>query len=321
VHAVTPHGRWIWGLSGLATAAVLAVPGARLLSHPGADGQHMTPTSTATRTISLSQPITSLDVQSQDGSVRVQAGSGRGVHIIELISYDKSVSPQPRVEDSVSGGRLTLADPVCSTSDCAVSFVVTVPATVPVTVASDGGAVAISGVAGANVESGGAPVTLARLTGLLTVDTDGGSLDLNGLAGPLHADTGGGPMTATGINGPATISTEGGLLAVNGLTGALQADSAGGPVVLRDLGSQTAGISTGGGSAQVAFAAAPELVTLSTDGGPATLAVPRGAYALNTDSDGGPQSVRVSSDPSAARSLTVTSGGGSLAVGPAGAGQ
>jgi hypothetical protein len=321
VHAVTPHGRWIWGLSGLATAAVLAVPGARLLSHPGADGQHMTPTSTATRTISLSQPITSLDVQSQDGSVRVQAGSGRGVHIIELISYDKSVSPQPRVEDSVSGGRLTLADPVCSTSDCAVSFVVTVPATVPVTVASDGGAVAISGVAGANVESGGAPVTLARLTGTLTVDTDGGSLDLNGLTGPLHADTGGGPMTATGINGPATISTEGGLLAVNGLTGALQADSAGGPVVLRDLGSQTAGISTGGGSAQVAFAAAPELVTLSTDGGPATLAVPRGAYALNTDSDGGPQSVRVSSDPSAARSLTVTSGGGSLAVGPAGAGQ
>jgi len=316
VRTVTAHGRWIWGLSGLATAAVLAVPGARLLTHPGADGQHMTPTNTATRTVSLVQPITSLDVQSQDGSVRVQAGTGRGVQIIELISYDKSVSPQPRVEDSVSGGRLTLADPVCSASDCAVSFVVTVPATVPVTVSSNGAPVAISGVAGANVESGGAPVNLARLTGLLTVDTDGGSLDLNGLTGPLHADTGGGPMTATGINGPATISTEGGSLAVTGLTGPLQADSAGGPVVLRNLGSQTAGISTGGGSGQVTFAAAPELVTLSTDGGPATLDVPSGSYALNTDSDGGPQSVRVSADPSASRSLTVTSGGGALELDP-----
>ena len=93
MRTVTAHGRWIWGLSGLATAAVLAVPGARLLTHPGADAQHVTPANTATRTISLAQPITSLDVQSQDGSVRVQAGPGRGVHIIELISYDKSVSP------------------------------------------------------------------------------------------------------------------------------------------------------------------------------------------------------------------------------------
>jgi hypothetical protein len=322
VHAVTAHGRWIWGLSGLATAAVLAVPGARLLTHPGADGQHMTPTNTATRTISLVQPITSLDVQSQDGSVRVQAGTGHGVQIIELISYDKSVSPQPRVEDSVSGGRLTLADPVCSTSDCAVSFVVTVPATVPVTVTSNGAPVAISGVAGANVESGGAPVTLARLTGLLTVDTDGGSLDLNGLTGPLHADTGGGPMTATGINGPATISTEGGSLAVNGLTGSLQADSAGGPAALTDIRAQTATVTTGGGSGRLVFHIVPELVNLSTDGGPALLDVPGGPYALNADSDGGPELVRgVTADPSAARSITVTSGGGPLTVGPAGDGQ
>lgn len=321
MRTVTAHGRWIWGLSGLATAAVLAVPGARLLTHPGADGQHMTPANTATRTISLVQPITSLDVQSQDGSVRVQAGTGHGVQIIELISYDKSVSPQPRVEDSVSGGRLTLADPACSTIDCAVSFVVTVPATVPVTVSSNGAPVAISGVAGANVESGGAPVTLARLTGPLTVDTDGGSLDLNGLAGPLHADTGGGPMTATGIDGAATISTEGGSLAVNGLTGTLQADSAGGPAALTGIRAQTATVTTGGGSGRLVFHTVPELVNLSTDGGPAALDVPGGPYALNADSDGGPESVRISADPAASRSLTVTSGGGPLAIGPAGAGQ
>jgi hypothetical protein len=315
------RGRLVWGLSGLATAAVLAVPGARLLTHPGADVQHATPANAVTRTVSVSQSITSLDVQSQDGPVRVQAGSGPGVHITELISYDKSAGPPPRVQDSVSGGRLTVADPVCATSDCGVSFMVTVPSTVFTTVTSNGAPVAISGAAGANVDSGGAPVTLASLTGPLTVTTDGGSLDLTSLTGSLHADTGGGPLSATWIDGAATVSTDGGGLTVNGLTGPLQADSGGGPVMVTGIRAQTATITTAGGSARVVFHAAPQLVDLSTDGGPASLDVPTGPYALNADSDGGPESVRIATDPSAARSLTVTSGGGPLVIGTAGAGQ
>jgi hypothetical protein len=315
------RGRLVWGLSGLATAAVLTLPGARLLTHLGADVQHATPSGAVTRTVSVSQPITSLDVQSQDGPVRVQAGSGPGVHITELISYDKSAGPLPRVQDSVSGGRLTVADPVCATSDCGVSFLVTVPPAVPVSVTSMGGPVAVSGVGSGFVESGGGPVTLASLTGALTVDTDGGSLGLTGLTGSLHADTGGGPLSATGISGQATISTDGGQLAVTGLTGPLQADSGGGPAILTGIRAQTATITTGGGSARVVFHAVPRLVNLSTDGGPASLNVPGGPYALNADSDGGPESVRIAANPSASRSLTVTSGGGSLMIGTAGAGQ
>ena len=69
------------------------------------------------------------------------------------------------------------------------------------------------------------------------------------------------------------------------------------------------------------FHTVPELVNLSTDGGPASLDVPGGPYALNADSDGGPESVHVATNPSASQSLTVTSGGGPLTVGLAGAGQ
>jgi hypothetical protein len=46
--------------------------------------------------------------------------------------------------------------------------------------------------------------------------------------------------------------------------------------------------------------------------------VPGGPYALNATSDGGgPQSVGIATDPAAHRSITVTSGGGSLEIEPA----
>jgi hypothetical protein len=315
VHAVTARSRWVWALSGLATAAVLAVPGARLLTSPGL---HIQPGQNAavTRHFSPSVPITSLDVQSPGGLVQIRAGSGPGVAVTERISYDKPAEA-PAVQNSVSRGRLTLADPACDTSDCSVSFTVTVPSTMFATVTTEGGPVVISGLAGADVDSGGAPVTLSHISGTLTVGTDGGMLRLTGVTGTVHADTGGGPLSAAGIDGLATISTDGGALNVNGLTGSLQADSGGGPATLTGVSAPAAIITTGGGAGRVVFAAAPTLVTLSTDGGPAALGVPGGPYALNTDSDGGPQSVSVASDLSASRSLTVNSGGGSLTVAPA----
>ena len=150
----------------------------------------------------------------------------------------------------------------------------------PLTVSTDGGSLQLNGTAEANVDSGGGPVTAAQIDGLLTVSTDGGSLQLNGLAGPLRADTGGGPLFMQGVN------------------------------------AATATVSTGGGSARIDFSVAPDTVTLRTDGGPAMLAVPGGPYALTAESDGGPQSVGIATDPAARRSITVTSGGGSLQIGP-----
>ena len=35
MRAVAGPGRWVWGLSGLITAAAIAVPGARLIASPG----------------------------------------------------------------------------------------------------------------------------------------------------------------------------------------------------------------------------------------------------------------------------------------------
>ena len=281
MRAVAAPGRWVWGLSGLVTMALLAVPGARLITTPGDPGPDPGPMAAVTRHVTVPQPVTSLTVQSSAGWVQVAAGPVSRVHVTETISYADQAGGPPAVTQSVSGGRLSLGDPACVTSDCLVGFAVTVPSDVAVTVATSGDPVTVSGVAGANLNSDGGAVNATRIGGPLTVTTGGGSLTLNGLTGPLYAATDGGTLIARGVS------------------------------------AATATVSTGGGPGQIAFSAAPASVRLSTDGGPLMLIVPGGPYALSAESDGGPQQVGIATDPAARVSITVNSGGGPLQVEPA----
>jgi len=279
VRAVTAPGRWVWGVSGLVTAAAIAVPGTYLITAAGTYHGGAPPQSAVTRTVTVPQPVTGLTVQTYGGQALVVTGPVGRVQVTETISYDPQVGP-PAVTESVADGRLSLGDPACAESDCNVDFKVTVPPDVTVIAATQGGALVVSGTAGANLDSGG---------------------------GDVHA---------TRIDGPLTVTTGGGNLMVSGLTGALRADTAGGNLIVRGVTAATATVTTGGGDAAVAFAAAPDTVTVSTDGGAALLTVPGGPYALTADSDGGSQMVGIATDPAARPSLTVTSGGGPLQIEP-----
>ena len=310
MHAVAGPGRWVWGLSGLVTAALLAVPGARLITMTGGPSNvQVQPQAIMIRTLTVPQPVTSLTVQSYGGQVQVMAGPVSRVHVTETIMYDSpggvvSAVPEPvsggrpsqadgnqaagvpAVPESVSGGRLSLGDPACASSDCAVNFTVTVPSDVTVTVATQGGGpVSVSGIAGADLNSDGGPVRATRIGGPLTVTTGGGPLTVSGLTGPLRADTDGGTLIARGV------------------------------------AAATATVTTGGGPAQIAFSAAPAAATVSTDGGPALLTVPGGPYALTADSGGGPQQVGIATDPGARSSLAINSGGGPLIIEPPAGGR
>jgi hypothetical protein len=289
MHTVTPspspspsrsRTRWLWGLSGLATVAVVGIPAVRLITF-GPTAPAPAPAYTMVRTVTVSQPVTSLSVQSYGMPVQVKADPVRHVQVTEMIQYDPKAGP-PGVTQSVSDGHLTLADPVCDTSDCAVTFAVTVPADVAVAVASEGAPVIVSGTAGANVDSGGAPVRVTAIHGPLTVSTDGDELVVNGLTGPLEADTGGGNVWA------------------------------------QDVDSSTATVITSGGDARLGFTAPVSTLVVSTDGGAATMAVPGGPYALTADNNGGgPETVEIPVSSAAHRSITVTSGGGPLVIVPA----
>jgi hypothetical protein len=281
VRPVGRASRWAWGLCGLATAAAVAVPGTRLIVSAGdspaqaaAVGQrHVIRIPVLTRTIPVPQPVTSLNVQDYGGLIQVMTAHVTHVQVTENIAYDGRA---PDVVESVSGGRLSLADPACATWTCSVSFTVVVPPGVTVTAA--GGAISISGTSGANLDSDG------------------------------------GPVTATNIDGPLTVSTHGGPLQINGLTGPLSASTAGGPVVATHVTAATAVVTTGTGAASISFSSPPQSVQVSTAGGRATLTVPGGPYALNANSDGAAQIIDIATSSTASRSITVTTGGAVLEI-------
>lgn len=297
--------RWIWSLSGLVTVAVLAIPGTRLITGAGVPAGGKSPVSVAPgRTVIVPQRVTSLDAESYGAQIQVTAGPVRHVRITETIMYAPAEAVPPAVTESVSDGRLTLDAPACRVSGCSVGFAVTVPADVTVTAASDGGPVIVSGIAGANLDSGGGTVHATGIRGPLTAHTDGGALLLDGLTGPLYAETGGGPLLARGVAAAATaVSTDGG-----------DAD------IEFTAAARTVTVSSGGGGTQLWFTAAPRAVTVGTDGGAALLIVPGGPYAVTASSDGGPQFVGIAIDPAARRTLSVASGGGPLQIEPVRAG-
>jgi hypothetical protein len=278
---VARAGRWAWGLCGLVTAVAIAVSGTLLILSAGAPAPARAApppaqplmAKTQTRTVTVTQPVTSLNVQDYAGLIQVTAAAVSYVEVTETIAY---YGTPPTVEQSVSGGLLSLADPACANVSCSVSFAVRVPP--GVTVTASGGAMVISGTAGANLDSDGAPVS------------------------------------ATNIHGPLTVSTHGGPLQINGLTGPLQADTDGGSAVGTRLTAATAAVTSGSGLAQLAFTAAPESVTVSTIRGPVSLSVPGGPYALTANSDGAPQIIGIATSSAANRSITVSTGGGQLVI-------
>ena len=277
-------GRWVWALSGLVTAVTLIAVGASLLRVGLSDPFHIRDQSaqtSVTRTLTIAQPVTSLAVQSYGAPVRITTGPVRRVQVAETIGYDPHLGGPPPVTQSVSGGRLLLTDPACADQvDCTVSYALTVPPGLSVTAVTNGGPLFVSGTAGANLDSGGGNVQATQISGPLVVTTGGGSLVVTGLDGPLRADTDGGPFVALGVEAP------------------------------------TVTVSTYGGAARIAFAAAPGSASVTTSGGPAVLTVPGGPYALTADTAGGPESVAIPTSPAASRSITVSTDGGPLRIGP-----
>lgn len=339
MRAVAVRGRWVWRLSGIATIAGLGIPLGHLITSAGqGGGGQVNMMAVPSQMITIAQPVTSLSVESYGAPINIAAGPVRHVEVTESITYGPADGGPPDVISSVSGGHLTLASPDCGQTNCSIGFTITVPGDVAVAVESDGGNVDVAGVAAANIDSGGGPVRATGVTGQLTIGTENGSIMVSGIAG-ANLDSGGGPVFASNVSGPLTVNTEGGNLNLNGLSGPLDADTGGAPLLASNVAAVTATVSsqngnvnmaftkapqmvsvdTGGGEARLWFSAPPKSVTVSTEGGNAFLTVPGGPYAMNADNGGpggGPEFIGVPTDPAAPRSITVTTGGGSVRISP-----
>lgn len=356
MRSVAVAGRWVWGVSGLVTVALLAIPAFNFIAATGPSQSGPQPQSGGvTRTVTVTQPVTSVNVQSYGASVQVTGGPVSHVEVAETIGPGEGTPP---VAAAVHDGQLSVGGSACNTWEQCVSFTVTVPRDVAVTVASGGAPVTVSDVATVNLDSDSGSMNVSRIDGPVAATTDGGPLTLTDVTGPVQADSGGGSLTATDVTattailtsggGPAQVTgsigtlgvyTDGGSADVRLTTapGTVTVDTGGGPgtlavpnavptpkaTVSTDGGSARVtgsilglGVYTGGGPADVGLATAPDSVTIDTDGGSGALAVPGGPYALTLDGDGGSQSVTVTTSPTATRSITVNTGGGPLQIEP-----
>jgi DUF4097 and DUF4098 domain-containing protein YvlB len=344
------RGRWIWTVTGLATVALLAVPVIGLITRAGngGEGDFVSASPVMTSTVTVTQPVTSLRVESYGAPIQITAGPVHDVTVTEAISYPGK-GQAPTVTASVSDRQLTLAAPACADSDCSVGFTVTVPAGVAVTAESDDGGIAVSGVAGASLDSGGGPVQATHIDGPLTVSSEDGQITVSDVSAPggVNLDSGGGPVQATHIDGPLTVGSEdGGItvsdvtapgvnldsgggpiqvgrmhspltlasedgnVTVNGLTGDLDADTGGGSFAA-SLAAGRASVQTEDGSAALTFSTAAAYVFVDTGGGPAQLTFDRPPTAVMLSTENGSASLSVPGGPYAVEAETE---GGSQTV-------
>jgi hypothetical protein len=295
-----PHpvrGRWIWRLLGIAVVLVLIVVllrGFAGTQDGGAEPMHAVPVSSVT----VSQPVTGLNITSYGGAIQVVQGKGDKVTVTEQMNYFVP-GPPPPVSATVSHGLLTLVDPACANDNCFVDFTVTVPRSVAVTAQSGGGSISISGATEASLDSAGGPVTAQDIQGSLSVTADSGSITASG-AGSAYLDSGGGPVTVGGISGTLNVTSEGGSIDVHG-AGSTTIDSGGGPVSAASVrGFLT--VTSDGGSIE---ATGTESASLNSGGGPIAAHAVNGT--LTADANGGSLLIG-----NLAGSLTADTGGGPI---------
>jgi DUF4097 and DUF4098 domain-containing protein YvlB len=313
-------GRWIWGLTGLIAVIGLAIPGTWLIVNAGNQGNYpngQAIQATPVKTITITQSVTSLSVESYGAPIQVTAKPVQRVTVTAAISYNPG-DGAPDVTAAVSHGRLLLAAPACATSDCSVGFTVTVPSGVAVTAKSDNGPVTVLGTADTDLDSGGGPVSATRIDGFLTVTSENGNVAASGAQG-ANIDSGGGAVTATQINGPLSVSSENGNITASGAQGAIL--NSGGGVVdatridgfldvssengnITASGTQGAILNSGGGAVNATRINGP--LDVSSENGNITASGTQGAI-LN--SGGGAVNAT-----SIADSLTVTSENGDVVV-------
>jgi hypothetical protein len=210
----------------------------------------------------------------------------------------------------------------------------------PLSVTSEDGGITVSDVSapsGTSLDSGGGPVQASHIHGPLTISSEDGGITVSDVTAPgVNLDSGGGPVQVGRVNGPLTVTSEDGGVTVNGLTGDLEADTGGGPFagdvssgrasVLTEDGSVALTfasapayvfVDTGGGPAQLTFNQPPDAVMVSTENGSASLSVPGGPYSVTANSGGGPPpTVNIPSVATAHHTLTVSTEGGPLEIGP-----
>jgi hypothetical protein len=230
---------------------------------------------------------------------------------------------RPGITEGTQGGASALSVNCDGVNDnCNVNATLDIPVRTAVTLASNGGDIAVSGFSSnLTLSADGGNMTVGNVTGHLALDTGGGDLTGSGLSGTIQIGTEGGNIGAGNLDGPMRMETGGGDLNGNGLTGDLTVSTEGGNVNANAVISQQVYVQSGGGDVTLAFTQPPQNLQVISQGGNVNVILPNGGtkYNISASAQGGNLNIPSGLASAASHStIAVTSGGGDITISQAG---
>ncbi|MEU6743508.1 DUF4097 family beta strand repeat-containing protein [Streptosporangium sandarakinum] len=147
--------------------------------------------------------------------------------------------------------------------------------------------------------------------------TEGGTLTLK-FSCPVHVAVGAGCDVSYRVEVPRGLpvraESDSGRVTLKDLSGDVEARSDSGAIDATGLTGKNAVARTDSGAITFAFAGPPETVKTTTDSGRTEVRLPKGAYDIDTSTDSGRKEISAPNDPSAPRSVRLSSDSGDLKV-------
>ncbi len=148
--------------------------------------------------------------------------------------------------------------------------------------------------------------------------SEGGNMQVNGIERDVTLNSGGGDVTISGVGGIVNASTGGGNVTAIDLRRTLQFSTGGGDVNGNGLSSPQVTTETGGGNVALVFTGVPVYLNITSAGGDISIVLPHGNthYFIASNTGGGDYSAQVptTTNPKAANTINVQSGGGNISI-------
>ena len=241
------------------------------------------------------------------GQVKVTSGNGDMVFRTSRTAHDISV----RGHLSGSLARPTFSHQSTATGldlnsgcnapfgHCNISFTVTAPAGLPVT-----------------LDDAFGNLTAGHLSGPVSLSNNSGDIDTSDLDGRIQLNDQFGNINASGLDGSTRLVNNSGDINVSGATGDTQLQDSFGNIYLTGLAAASVVATNNSGDITLRFATVPTQVNVTDSFGNVTLILPAGAvaYQVHTHDSFGSTSVSVAQSPTSAHVIRVNNNSGDITI-------
>jgi DUF4097 and DUF4098 domain-containing protein YvlB len=241
------------------------------------------------------------------GTVSVRLGWDVPANAVELV---RAVADHPPV--TLDGRTVTVEPPkdVNERKAVTIAYVIEVPPSTTVGIATQSGATNVSGITGnVTVATQSGATSLSGIGGTLTATTQSGALTLRRLGGATTVTSQSGAVTVDDSKGPLTVITQSSAFKGSGIGGDLRVRTQSGAIEAGLAGSGSVEAETGSGSIRIERVAGA-LRARSSSGRIVLNGRPGGAWDLSTGSG----AIEMSLDSAARFRLDAATGSGSVTL-------